>query len=134
VTDIDKYLNCSQLAIGCSKSDLCNDNFTFIKKKQIVMPKFLIERSIPGIQKMTARDLQAISIKSRNVLEELGPQIQWLQSYVMEDRLYCVYVAPDQELIKKHAENGNFPVTHIHEVSAMLDATSADGFIFKQQV
>jgi hypothetical protein len=98
------------------------------------MPKFLIERSIPGIQKMTARDLQAISIKSRNVLEELGPQIQWLQSYVMEDRLYCVYVAPDQELIKKHAENGNFPVTHIHEVSAMLDATSADGFIFKQQV
>jgi hypothetical protein len=94
------------------------------------MPKFLIERDIPGIQNMSTRDLQAISLKSRNVLEELGPRIQWLQSYVMDDKLFCVYVAPDNDLIKEHARRGQFPVNHINAVKAILDATSADGYIF----
>ena len=94
------------------------------------MPKFLIERDIPGIQNMTARELQAISLKSRNVLEQLGPKIQWLQSYVMDNKLVCVYVAPNHELIREHARCGNFPVNQINEVKAMLDATSADGYIF----
>lgn len=94
------------------------------------MPKFLIERSIPGIQQMAPRDLQAISLKSRNILEELGPSIQWLQSYVMDDKLYCVYVSPNTEMIKEHASRGKFPVDSISEVKAIIDATSAEGYIF----
>ena len=106
------------------------DRIIFSSKNKIVMPKFLIERDIPGIQNMTARELQAISLKSRNVLEQLGPKIQWLQSYVMDNKLFCVYVAPNHELIREHARCGNFPVNQINEVKAMLDATSADGYIF----
>jgi hypothetical protein len=79
---------------------------------------------------MTSRDLQAISLKSRNILEALGPQIQWLQSYVMNNKLFCVYVAPNPEMIKEHASRGKFPVSHINEVKAIIDATSADGYIF----
>lgn len=94
------------------------------------MPKFLIERDIPGIQNMTSRDLQAISLKSRKVLEELGPQIQWLQSYVMDDKLFCVYVSPNQEMVKEHASRGEFPISHINEVKSIIDPTSADGYIF----
>lgn len=96
------------------------------------MPKFLIERDIPGIQNMSSRELQDISLQSRNVLEQLGPQIQWLQSYVMDDKLFCVYVAPNPELVREHARCGNFPVNNINEVKAMLDPTSADGYIFNR--
>ena len=94
------------------------------------MPKYLIERDIPGIQQMTSRDLQAISLKSKNVLEGLGPQIQWLQSYVMDNKLFCVYAASNPEMIKEHASRGKFPVSHINEVKAIIDSTSAEGYIF----
>lgn len=94
------------------------------------MPKFLIDRKIPGIQHMSPRDLQAISLKSRNVLETLGPKIQWLQSYVTNDKLTCVYIAPDEILIREHAAKGAFPITEIREVHSILDSTSADGYIF----
>ena len=94
------------------------------------MPKYLIERDIPGIQQMTSRDLQAISLKSKIVLEGLGPQIQWLQSYVMDNKLFCVYAAPNPEMIKEHASRGKFPVSHINEVKAIIDSTSAEGYIF----
>jgi hypothetical protein len=105
-------------------------NLLFHQSKPYTMPKYLIERDIPGIQQMTSRDLQAISLKSRNILEALGPQIQWLQSYVMNNKLFCVYVAPNPEMIKEHASRGKFPVSHINEVKAIIDSTSADGYIF----
>lgn len=98
------------------------------------MPKYLIERDIPGIQNMSSRDLQAISLKSRKVLEDIGPKIQWQNSYVMNDRLYCVYVSPDENLIRDHAQRGEFPISDIREVKAIIDPTTAEGYIFEKQV
>lgn len=98
------------------------------------MPKYLIERDIPGIHQMSSRDLQAISLKSRKVLESIGPQIQWQRSYVMNDRLYCVYVSPSKELIRDHAKKGEFPVNDIREVKAIIDPTTAEGYIFGKQI
>ena len=94
------------------------------------MPKFLIERDFPGIQQMSSHELQAISLKSRNILEELGPQIQWQQSYILNDKLFCVYIAPNPEMIKEHGRRGDFPVNDIYEVKAIIDSTTADGYIF----
>ena len=96
------------------------------------MPKFLIERSIAGVQQLSASELQAIAQKSCNVLCALGPQIQWLQSYVMEDKLYCLYIAPDAALIKAHAKQGHFPVDTIREVKAIMDATTAEGCLYSK--
>jgi hypothetical protein len=98
------------------------------------MPKYLIERNIPGIQNMSSRDLQAISLKSRKVLESLGPQIQWQNSYVMDDKLFCVYVSPNKEMVMEHAKKGEFPVSTINEVKAIIDPTTADGYIFDKHV
>jgi hypothetical protein len=97
------------------------------------MPKYVIERDIPGIQKMSPRDLQAISLKSRNVLESIGPQIQWQHSYVTDDKLFCVYVAPNEEMIHEHARKGNIPLSRISEVRSVIDPTTADGYIFGRQ-
>lgn len=98
------------------------------------MPKYLIERDIPGIQQMSSRDLQAISLKSRKVLESIGPQIQWQNSYVMDDKLYCVYLSPNEDLIREHAQKGEFPISNIREVKAIIDPTTAEGYIFEKQV
>lgn len=90
------------------------------------MPKFLIERELPGAGKLAAADLQDIAQKSCSVLRELGPQVQWVQSYVTDDKIYCVYVAPSEKEIRDHAERGGFPANRISRITGVIDPTSAE--------
>jgi hypothetical protein len=90
------------------------------------MPKYVIEREIPGAGNLSKEQLHAISQKSCSVLNQLGPQIQWLESYVTKDKVYCIYRAPNEQLIREHATRGGFPANRISEVSAMIDPTTAD--------
>lgn len=90
------------------------------------MPKFLIEREIPGAGKLSAKELQEISRKSCGVLQSMGPQIQWLQSYVTEDKVYCVYIAPNEEDVRKHAAQGGFPANCVARISSVIDPTTAE--------
>lgn len=90
------------------------------------MPKFVIERDIPGAGQLTAEELHGISQKSCGVLRELGPQVQWVQSYVTDDKVYCVYIAPDEAAVRKHAEMGGFPANRVSEVRTMIDPTTAE--------
>jgi len=90
------------------------------------MPKFVIERDIPGAGRLSPAELQAISQKSCGVLRELGPQVQWVQSYVTDDKVYCVYIAPNEEAVRRHAELGEFPANRVSEVRSMIDPTTAD--------
>lgn len=90
------------------------------------MPKFLIERDVPGAGALSPDELKAISQKSCGVLHGMGPQIQWLQSYVTEDKLYCVYIAPDETAIRKHAQEGGFPVSRVARISSVIDPTTAE--------
>ncbi len=91
------------------------------------MPKYVIEREIPGAGKLTPQELQAISQKSCGVLRKLGPQIQWVQSYVTDDKVYCVYIAPNEKMVRDHASQGGFPANRISEVKSMIDPTTAEG-------
>ncbi|MBA3806192.1 MAG: DUF4242 domain-containing protein [Acidobacteria bacterium] len=91
------------------------------------MPKFVIEREIPGAGDLSAQELQAISQKSCGVLQNMGPQIQWVQSYVTGDKIYCVYIAPNEEMVREHAEQGGFPANHVSEVKSVIDPTTAEG-------
>jgi len=91
------------------------------------MPKYVIERDIPGAGSLTPEQVQAISQKSCSVLRDLGPQIQWLHSYVTADKIYCVYIAPNEEMVRKHAKQGGFPANRISEVTLVIDPTSAEG-------
>ena len=90
------------------------------------MPKYVIERNIPGVGASTEDALQAVSQTSCSVLKDLGPQIQWVQSYVTGDKIYCVYIAPNEELIREHAERGGFPADSISEVKTIIDPTTAE--------
>ncbi len=90
------------------------------------MPKFVIERDIPAVGKMSPQQLQGISQKSCSVLRELGPQIQWVQSYITDDKIYCVYVAPDEETVREHAQKGGFPANRISQVRSVIDPTTAE--------
>jgi hypothetical protein len=90
------------------------------------MPKYLIEREIPGAGKLTPDELRAVSEKSCSVLQRLGPQIQWVQSYVTADKVYCVYVAPSEDLVRKHAQEGGFPANRISEIKGVIDPTTAE--------
>ncbi|MCY1392617.1 hypothetical protein D3C76_424140 [compost metagenome] len=90
------------------------------------MPKYLIEREIPGAGALTERDLKAISQKSCRVLEQLGSQVQWQQSYVTGNKLYCVYISPNEELIRQHASLGGFPVNSVAQISSIIDPTTAE--------
>jgi hypothetical protein len=90
------------------------------------MPKYIIERDIPGAGSLTAQDLQGISQKSCSILGNMGPKIQWLESYVTDDRVYCVYIAPDEASIKEHAEKGGFPANRISKVNTIIDPTTAE--------
>lgn len=90
------------------------------------MPKYVIERSIPGAGKLSPPELQAISQKSCGVLHTLGPQIQWIESYVTDDKVYCVYRAPSADLIREHARQGGFPADKISEVRAIIDPSTAE--------
>lgn len=90
------------------------------------MPKFVIERELPGVGKLSAEERKAVAQKSNGVLQRLGPQIQWVESYFTDDKIYCVYVAPSADLIKKHAAEGGFPANKISEVRATVDPTTAE--------
>ena len=90
------------------------------------MPKYVIEREIAGAGNLSAEELQGVSQTSCNVLNELGPQIQWVQSYVTGDKIYCVYIAPSEDLIREHASRGGFPANKISEVKTIIDPTTAE--------
>ncbi len=91
------------------------------------MPKYVIEREIPGAGKLSAQDLRAISQKSCGVLNGLGPQIQWVQSYVTSEKVYCIYIAPNEEMVREHARQGGFPANRVSEVASVIDPTTAEG-------
>jgi len=90
------------------------------------MPKYVIEREISGAGKLSAEEFQGISQKSCGVLKEMGPQIQWVESFVTDDKIYCVYIAPNEEAIREHAQKGGFPADRVSEVRAMIDPTTAE--------
>lgn len=91
------------------------------------MPKYVIERNVPGAGGLPAQELQGISQKSCGVLSDLGPQIQWVESYVTDDKIYCIYIAPNAEMVAEHARLGGFPADRISEVKTMIDPTTAEG-------
>jgi hypothetical protein len=90
------------------------------------MPKYVIEREIPGAGKLSAQELQSISQKSCGVLNQMGPQIQWVHSYVTGDKIYCVYIAPNEEIVREHARQGGFPANRVSAVKLMIDPTTAE--------
>jgi hypothetical protein len=90
------------------------------------MPKYIIEREIPGAGKLTTAELQGISQKSCSILSKLGPQIQWVESYVTDDKVYCVYIAPNEELVREHAKQGGFPANRVSEVRTVIDPTTSE--------
>ena len=90
------------------------------------MPKYVIEREIPGAGKLSQEQLQAISQKSCGVLQELGPSVQWVESFVTDNHIFCVYIAPDEAAVRKHAEMGGFPANRIHKVARKIDPTTAE--------
>jgi cell division inhibitor SulA len=90
------------------------------------MPKYLIEREIPQAGKLSPQQLQSISQKSCEVLRQLGPQIQWIQSYVTDDKIYCVYIAPNEAMVREHARQGGFPANRISEIKQIIDPTTAE--------
>lgn len=90
------------------------------------MPKFVIEREIPGAGKLSVQELQGISQVSCGVLSKMGPQIQWLHSYVTGDKVYCIYIAPNEELVREHARQGGFPANSVSAVTATIDPTTAE--------
>ena len=90
------------------------------------MPKFVIEREIPNAGKLSPEELRGISQKSCGVLRNLGPQIQWVQSYVTDDRVYCVYIAPNKEMVQEHAKQGGFPANRISQIKSVIDPTTAE--------
>jgi hypothetical protein len=90
------------------------------------MPKYVIEREIPGVGKLTTEQFQGVAQKSCSVLKNLGPQIQWVESFVTDDKIYCVYIAPNEAMVREHAKQGGFPANRVSEVRRMIDPTSAD--------
>jgi hypothetical protein len=91
------------------------------------MPKYLIERELPGAGKLSATELQGIAQKSCGVVRNLGPQIQWVESFITDDKIYCVYIAPNEQMVREHAQQGGFPANRISEVKRMFDPTAAEG-------
>ena len=90
------------------------------------MPQFLIERELPGAGKLSQQELKAISQKSCGVLERMGPQIQWIHSYVTGDKIYCIYRAPNAELVRQHAKEGGFPANRVEQIKSVIDPTTAE--------
>ncbi len=91
------------------------------------MPKYVIEREIPGAGSLTPEQLTGISQKSCGVLKAIGPQIQWIESYVTDDKIYCVYIAPDEATVREHARQGGFPANRVSEVKAVISPATAEG-------
>jgi hypothetical protein len=98
----------------------------FLSNQETFMPKFVIERDIPGAGKLSPAELKSVSQKSCGVLSSLGPSVQWVQSFVTEDRMYCVYNAKDESLVRRHAELGGFPANRIARVTTIIDPTTAE--------
>ena len=96
------------------------------------MPKYVVERNIPGAGQLTPAELAAVSDKSCAVLHSLGPRVQWVESYVTSDKLYCIYIAPSEELIREHARLGGFPAHNIAEIKAVIDPTTAEALALAQ--
>ncbi len=94
--------------------------------EESAMPKYVIERDIPGVGKLSSQELKAISQTSCGVLSKMGPQIQWLQSYVTGDKIYCVYIAPNEKMVREHAQQGGFPANRVSEVASIIDPTTAE--------
>ncbi|MGI8539204.1 MAG: DUF4242 domain-containing protein [Rubrobacteraceae bacterium] len=90
------------------------------------MPKYVIERELPGAGDLSAEELKGVSQTSCGVLTEMGPQIQWLQSQVTDDKIYCTYIAPNEDMIRQHAEQGGFPANRVSEVKSVIDPTTAE--------
>ena len=90
------------------------------------MPKYVIEREIPGAGEMTGADLQGAAQKSCSVLRDLGPEIQWVQSYVTGNKIYCIYIAPSEQLIREHAQVSGFPADSVSEIKAVIDPTTSE--------
>ena len=90
------------------------------------MPKFVIERELPRAGNLSAQELQAVSQKSCDVLRNMGPQIQWVESYVTGDKVYCIYIAPDEQMIQEHARQGGFPANRVSEIKSVIDPTTAE--------
>ena len=90
------------------------------------MPKFLIEREIPGAGALSREQLHGVSQKSCSVLRDLGPRIQWVESYVTDDKIYCVYIAPNEQMVREHARMGGFPANRISEIKAIIDPTTSE--------
>jgi hypothetical protein len=90
------------------------------------MPKYVIEREIPNAGKLSTAELQAISQKSCGVLNQMGTQIQWVQSYVTDDKIYCTYIAPNEEMVREHARQGGFPANRVSEIKVVIDPTTAE--------
>ncbi|HTA15190.1 MAG TPA: DUF4242 domain-containing protein [Solirubrobacteraceae bacterium] len=93
------------------------------------MPKYVIEREVPGAGDLTAQELQGMAAKSNHVIGELGPEIRWLTSYVADDKIYCVYVAPDEDILLEHARCGAFPADRISKVSTVIDPSTGDAAV-----
>jgi Protein of unknown function (DUF4242) len=98
----------------------------FNRNQEIAMPKFVIERDLPGAGKLSPQQLQAVAQKSCSVLRNLGPEIQWLHSYVTADKIYCVYIAPNEALVREHASQGGFPANRVSEVVTVIDPTTSE--------
>jgi hypothetical protein len=90
------------------------------------MPKYVIERDLPGVGSFSDKDFCGVAEKSNSVLNELGPQIQWVQSYVTQDKIYCVYIAPSEDIIREHAKRGGFPANKISRITRLIDPTTAE--------
>jgi Protein of unknown function (DUF4242) len=96
----------------------------YVEENQV--PKYVIERVVPGASKMTPAELKMMSQRSCNVLNQMGPQIQWVQSYVTDNKIYCVYIAPNEELIQEHARLGGFPANQVAQVKTLIDPTTSE--------
>jgi len=91
-----------------------------------MMPKYVIEREIPGAGNLSADELRGISQKSCGVLQNMGPQIQWVESFVTPDKIYCVYIAPNEDMVREHARQGGFPANRVSEVATIIDPTTSE--------
>jgi hypothetical protein len=96
------------------------------ESRRSAMPKYLIEREIPGAGRMSPQQLQAVAEKSCSVLRKLGPQIQWVHSYVTQDKIYCVYIAPNEQMVREHASQGGFPADRVSQIDTVIDPTTSE--------
>jgi hypothetical protein len=96
------------------------------------MPKYVIEREVPGAGKLTSKDLKEMAETSCNVLREMGSEIQWIHSYVSSDKVYCVYIAPNEEMVREHARRGGFPANLVSEVSTIIDPVTAEQPVYQE--